>query len=311
MRRAPVHVTAVAVIAMVMGLVGVAMTASSASATYPGQDGRIAFVRNGQIYTINTDGTGLRRLTRSGKDSQPTWAPHGRRIAFVRESADGATDVWVMGAKGSRKTQVTEVGNATAPTWSPDGKYLAFGGGPSSALEKIRSRAPFGSPTELLGYETGKCCSDESPEDAHPIPVDRFVAWSPDGSRIAVYNHDDDQLDDAIYMYDVATGESRQYASIGGACCGTADWVDLVWGPHGEFGYASTDRTEEPQPSTIVYPGYAGRPGDTAPAPNPAGGKLALTNATHDGSKIFVQDVGGAHRRVLKYGEQPDWQPRV
>jgi Tol biopolymer transport system component len=311
MRRAPVRVPIAVVIAVITSLVGVTVTASTASATYPGRDGRIAFVRHDQIYTIKPDGTGVRRLTTTGKNLHPKWSPRGARIAFVHETSAGATDLWVMSATGTRKTRVTHVGNATEPTWSPDGKYLAFGGGPSSALERIRSTAPFGSPTELLGYETGKCCTDDLPSEAHLLPVDRFVAWSPDGTEIALYNHDDDQLDDAIYMYDVATGEARQYASIGGSCCGVADWVDLFWGPTGAFGYASTDRTEEPQPSTIVYPGYAGEPGDTGPAPDPAGGKLSLTNAAHHGPRIYVQTVGGAHRRFLTCGIQPDWRPLV
>jgi|tagenome__1003787_1003787.scaffolds.fasta_scaffold20901883_2 Tol biopolymer transport system component len=307
MRRAPVRVAVAAVIALLAGLVGVVVTASTASATYPGADGRIAFVRHGQIYTVRPDGSGLRQLTTSGTNSHPKWGPQGHRIAFVHEAAGGATDLWVMGARGLRKKQVTHVGNATEPTWSPDGQYLAFGGGDLSTLEKVSSKAPFGSPTDLLAYETGKCCGDELPADAHPLNVDRFVAWSPDGTRIAVYNHDDDQLDDAIYMYDLASGEAAQYASIGGSCCGAADWVDLVWGPTGDFGYASTDHTEETLPSTIVYPGYAGKAGDTAPSPDPAGTKLALTN----GARMVVQDINGADRRFLAWGQQPDWQPRV
>ncbi len=209
MRRAPVHVAVAAVIALLAGLVGVVVTASTASATYPGRDGRIAFVRHGQIYTVRPDGSGLRQLTTSGTNSHPKWGPQGHRIAFVHETADGATDVWVMGARGLRKKQVTHVGNATEPTWSPDGQSLAFGGGDLSALEKVSSKAPFGSPTDLLAYETGKCCGDELPEDAHPLNVDRFVAWSPDGTRIAVYNHDDDHLDDAIYMYNLAPARPR------------------------------------------------------------------------------------------------------
>jgi PQQ-like domain/WD40-like Beta Propeller Repeat len=46
---------------------------------------RIAFTRLGVgIFTINPDGTGLRRLTTGERDSYPAWAPSGGRIAFVR-----------------------------------------------------------------------------------------------------------------------------------------------------------------------------------------------------------------------------------
>jgi Tol biopolymer transport system component len=45
---------------------------------------RIAFVREGVIYTIKPDGTALRRL-RSG--AEPSWSPDGRRLVFTVGSA--------------------------------------------------------------------------------------------------------------------------------------------------------------------------------------------------------------------------------
>jgi Tol biopolymer transport system component len=298
-----------AMAALVTSLLGVVLTAPTAVATPPGHDGRIAFVRHDQIFTVSPSGGHVRQLTRVGHNTHPKWSPNGRRIAFVHETAAGSADLWVMRATGWGKRQVTHVGNVTEPTWSPDGRYLAFGGGDSASLQTIRSTAPFGSPTVLLGYETNSaCCDDEQPSDAHPLSVDRFVAWSTDGTRIAVFNHDDAQLDDAIYMYNLATGEARQYLATGGSCCGSFDWVDLFWGPTDQFGFASTDRTEQVQPSTIVYPGYSGRPGDTGPAADPSGHNLAVTNWSSGHPRIYVQAINGAHRRLLTCGYQPDWQ---
>jgi Tol biopolymer transport system component len=307
MTRAHLRATLATVLAVLASLLAVAVTASSAGATYHGRDGRIAFVRNDQIYTVRPDGTGIHRLTTIGKNYHPKWSPSGQRIAFVHETSTGATDLWVMSAKGSGKAQVTHVGDVTEPTWSPNGRYLAFGGG--GGLEKVRSTYPFGSPTVLSAYYTHRgCCEDELPSDAHPLSVDRFVAWSPDGTRIAVWNHDSPQVDDVLWMYYPRTGEARSYLETGAACCGRLDVVDLFWGPSGAFGYAQTDLTEEPLPSTIVYPGYAGKPGDTGPAPDPAGGKIAVTNPSSGRSNIYVQAINGAHRRFLTCGYQPDWQ---
>lgn len=300
--------------ALITSLLGVTATASTASASHSGHGGRIAFVRHHQIYTIRTDGTGTHQLTTSGENLHPKWSPNGHRIAFVHQTASGDTDLWVMSATGSGKTRVTHVGNATEPAWSPSGKYLAFGGGAHGVvLEKIRSTAPFGSPTVLMAYETNTLeGSDETPADAHPFNVDRFVAWSPDGTRIAVFNHDDGIVDDVIYMYNPATGEARQYAGVGAACCGEADWSGLTWGPGSQFGYASVDfdaDTGAPLPSRIVYPGYVGKHGDTDPAPDPAGGKIALTNASSGVSRVYTQTVTGAHRTFLTHGSQASWQP--
>ncbi len=98
--------------------------AGTARAAYSGTDGRIAFVRGGDIYTIKPSGTGLVRLTSNGHSSGPRWSPAGKRIAFVRSG-----NLWVMNADGGHKTQLTHaapVYTDARPTWSPNGRYLAF-----------------------------------------------------------------------------------------------------------------------------------------------------------------------------------------
>ena len=44
----------------------------------------LAFVPDSQIFRVRSDGTGLVQLTSDGVNSEPTWAPDGARIAFVR-----------------------------------------------------------------------------------------------------------------------------------------------------------------------------------------------------------------------------------
>jgi dipeptidyl aminopeptidase/acylaminoacyl peptidase len=191
------------------------------------------------------------------------------RIAYIHRTAAGARDVWVMSATGTKKTRVTRLGYVTAePTWSPDGKTLAFAAGADpkfGQLCTIKSTAPYGAPKAMEGYLRG--CTDCDPEstDLTPIYVDRFVAWSPDGITIAVFNHDDGRFDDAIDKYDVATKESREYAVTGSECCGFIDISDLAWGPHGEFDYgaAATGELDGADPFVkLVYPGFVPVEGD-------------------------------------------------
>ncbi len=104
-------------------LLGAGM-ASPAQGAYPGADGRIAFVRDGDIYTIEAAGTGLQRLTSGGHDSGPRWSPSGNEIAYLDRG-----NLWIMAADGTDRAQVTGAApryTDARPSWSPNGRYVAF-----------------------------------------------------------------------------------------------------------------------------------------------------------------------------------------
>ena len=58
---------------------------SPASATFPGKNGRIAFVQDGEIFTMNPDGSDIKQLTHLGPDNfaeYPAWSADGKQIVF-------------------------------------------------------------------------------------------------------------------------------------------------------------------------------------------------------------------------------------
>jgi Tol biopolymer transport system component len=72
--------------------------------------------------------TGAKRLLSEGDAMQPSWSPHGQRIAYwgLRPQG-GQRDLWTIPAEGGPPADVT---NDEAvdwdPVWSPDGRWLYF-----------------------------------------------------------------------------------------------------------------------------------------------------------------------------------------
>jgi len=85
--------------------------------------GKLVFqVCNGcDIYVINADGSGLRRLT-DGLD--PAWSPDGKKVAFARWR--DPRGIYVIDEDGGNETLVFGWSQAKAPAWSPDGSRIAF-----------------------------------------------------------------------------------------------------------------------------------------------------------------------------------------
>src|SRR6266540_5929799 len=72
--------------------------------------GRIVFSSGIEdIYTVNADGSGLKRLTTSEDlEFDPMWSPDGRAIAYRHQTGDDSTtDIFMMNADGSHRRNLT------------------------------------------------------------------------------------------------------------------------------------------------------------------------------------------------------------
>lgn len=96
---------------------------------------KITFVKNGDIFTINPDGSEEKRLTTYGANWAPVFSPEGQWIAYAslpkelkgQGVAPTPANIWVIKPDGSGARKISKesrvMGNIL---WSPDSKKIAF-----------------------------------------------------------------------------------------------------------------------------------------------------------------------------------------
>jgi dipeptidyl aminopeptidase/acylaminoacyl peptidase len=93
-------------------------------------DGRkIAFVRDGDVWSMRADGTGQHKLTAGPEvDSRPQFSPDGRYVIFERRAAaEGSPrDLYRVDLGGSAHALVASTADEHEASFSPDGKTIVF-----------------------------------------------------------------------------------------------------------------------------------------------------------------------------------------
>jgi Tol biopolymer transport system component len=148
-----------------------------------------------ELYTVNEDGTNLKRLTFSaGADDLAAFSPDGSKIAFVSERS-GRNQIYVMNSDGSGVKPITNFADdfdvAGAPAWSPDGKKIAVGltdhTGPAPRSDIYLMSANGAGRTRLTSQGTS---------NAEPT-------FSPDGKTIA-FHSDHEAVTDELDIWTMA-----------------------------------------------------------------------------------------------------------
>ncbi len=291
-------------------LVALASVPSPAEAAYPGSNGKVAFVRANQIWTVNADGTGEVQLTSAvAPSADPQWSPNGTRILYTRGSIDGP-EVRVMNADGTGDTQVSPPvqSGTVSPTWSPDGSRVAIverlteGTGCGCPVDRIVLVDPDGSRRENHSEGVG-----DSDRGFGPVGG---LQWSPKGNELIFHNGGAGEM--RIYIRGVPPGSAEMFAG-GGV---DVDFFGPAWSPDAErVAYLRYDDAvgdtelyvRNRDGSGLTQVPVASTPWAVEWAPD--GTKLIVARS----GNLFVMDPDGSDEVPLlttpSGGSNPDWQP--
>jgi Tol biopolymer transport system component len=268
-----------------------------------GNNRRILFTREGSIYSMNPDGTGVTQLTTAAVDPSivfdqaPAWSPDGKRVAFVRfDSSDPSGDIYVMDADGRNVSRVTNSpGNDLSPTWSKDGKRIAFVSTRGDASPSNASSQAWDIYAMDLDGNNVIRLTNTSGADFDP-------AWSPDGKQIAFVSGRDAGGQNVTDLYTVTldgllvTRLTNEGTNV----------LDPSWAPGGkqiaftggDFEASNTDvfvvNADGTQLTRITDgPDTAGS--DLAPSWSPDGKQIAFTSSRANGNifEVYIMNANG------------------
>jgi len=271
----------------------------------PAGDSRIAFVSdrdgNREIYTVNSDGTGLVRLTNDpAKDEAPVWSPDGSRIAFISDRS-GGPELYVMNADGSHVVRRTFTGSyAQDPSWSPDGTKIVYSAVSDGSANLWSVHPDVGAPCLLFtspGWEAQ-------------------AAWSPDGTRLALVS--DWFAYDFVYDIHLINADGSGFTALTGDIFDHVDYLRPSWSPNGaKIAVAITKTVGIDQYVTalgVMNPDGGGLTPLIAAADwtksswSPDGERIAFTSGVAGHLDVsWVMGNASSSGTIITNGWDPDW----
>ncbi|REJ76117.1 MAG: hypothetical protein DWQ47_10880 [Acidobacteria bacterium] len=174
-----------------------------------GKPGLTTFERNYEIYEMNVDGTGIRRLTNYHEwDTYPSYSPDGKKILWRRILDDLTaprqynSEIFVMNADGSDLRNLSNSKHFDGyPEWSPDGERIIFAsdrhGETPGHLQLFVMNADGSDIQQITWNRIGE-------EDIR-------ASWSPDGRKIAFNRVNSDGS--RVYVMDIAPAKRTAFFS--------------------------------------------------------------------------------------------------
>ncbi|MDQ5815439.1 MAG: TIR domain-containing protein [Actinomycetota bacterium] len=326
LRRVPMALIAIALLAAVVGVVAFTLRsggdeedrpAAAAGGSVSAEEGVVAFVSDTsgscEIHVIEPDGSGEAQLTDSGAANlRPDWSPDGSQLVYV-SNRDGDSAIFTFDvANDEEKELLNHPGIERGPDWSPDGRRIAF----SSILEGA-------SEIWVLDDVAGREAVQITDDGVHNVAPD----WSPDGGSIA-YASDIDDDSDIFVMNADGTGRRNVTGDLFEGA--PSNEFDPQWSPDGSLISFESLRQGEDFDIWTITPEGTGTENLTAHSDNdrhsswsPSGNKIVFGSdrrvpgddaetgcSTDEGQRdLFVMNADGTGQRRLTRIEADDSAP--
>jgi TolB protein len=136
---------------------------------------RIAYVHNGLIRVVDSDGFNDKPLTKRGLSLSPAWHPNGRKLIYSKFLEGGAgTQLEEVDFASGRTRTISGGGLNITPAYSHDGRYVVYASGNESGTDLMMT--PVDSPGVVTRLTFGRGSDNGSP------------TFSPDGRQIAFFS---------------------------------------------------------------------------------------------------------------------------
>ncbi len=258
----------------------------------------------GDIYVINADGSGLRRLT---DGMEPAWSPDGTKVAFTRWR--DPRGLYVIDEDGSNETLLFGWVAAKGPAWSPDGSRIAFTrwyGGLDSDTE-VCFRGGCRTLSADRWWKLGVVrLEDLYFHDLRCYPHSLSPTWSPDGSVIAY----DSDFGIHLTNEEGTIGDVTDDRSLFAISTDGRD-ISPVWSPDGTkiaFGFSQHDHWEiyvmnadgaNRVRLTQEEPFADPPPNNVSPAWSPDGRHIAFFTDRNGKWELYVMNADGSNQRPM------------
>lgn len=270
----------------------------------PAANGKIVFDtdRDGknQIYTMNSDGTNLNRLTNNLAflDYQPEYSADGSQIVFSRYySTVNAYDIYKMNADGSNPVNLTNgTGTNASPSFSPDGSKIVYHSFQSGNYDIWVMNADGSNKVKMTTNPTG----------------DWYPTWSPDGSKIAFRSNRDGNWE--IYIMNADSSFQTRLTNTptdeDDAPAFSPDGTKLVFTSmrdgNNEVYVMNADGLNQTRLTSNTF-------SDHTPAFSADGTKILFASNRDGNEELYVMNADGNNQNRLTTNaasdQNPNWQP--